>query len=175
MKICDLHTHTYYSDGSYSPAELAQEAKRVGLSAIAITDHNNVGGAEEFLKECEKQNIEGIIGTEFSTDYKNIELHLLGLFIKKESLASVNSICEEVRKNKEESKSFKAFALFVLVDIIGLLATILVMTLQDEFFPVVYFKIFGLNIDIIWLLCKCVMTLVCLIWNYIGRKKFIFK
>lgn len=103
MRICDLHTHTYFSDGSYSPTELVQEAKRVGLSAIAITDHNNVGGVEEFLNECEKQNIEGIIGTEFSTDYKNIELHVLGLFIKKESLASVNSICEEVRKNKDES------------------------------------------------------------------------
>lgn len=103
MKICDLHAHTYFSDGSYSPTELVQEAKRVGLSAIAITDHNNVGGVEEFLNECEKQNIEGIIGTEFSTDYKNIELHVLGLFIKKESLASVNSICEEVRKNKDES------------------------------------------------------------------------
>lgn len=103
MRICDLHAHTYFSDGSYSPTELVQEAKRVGLSAIAITDHNNVGGVEEFLNECEKQNIEGIIGTEFSTDYKNIELHVLGLFIKKESLASVNSICEEVRKNKDES------------------------------------------------------------------------
>ena len=39
-----------------------------------------------------------------STDYKNKELHILGLFIKKESLVSVNSICEEVRKNKDESK-----------------------------------------------------------------------
>lgn len=103
MKICDMHTHSNYSDGSFSPTELAQEAKRVGLSAIALTDHNNIGGIEEFLQECENQNIEGIIGTEFSTDYKNKELHILGLFIKKESLASVNSICEEVRKNKDES------------------------------------------------------------------------
>lgn len=103
MKICDLHTHSYYSDGSFSPVEIAQEAKRVGLSAVALTDHNNVGGIEEFLQECEKQNIEGIIGTEFSTDYKNTELHILGLFIKKESLSAVNDICEEVRKNKDES------------------------------------------------------------------------
>ena len=103
MKICDLHAHSNYSDGSFSPAELAQEAKRVGLSAIALTDHNNVGGIDEFLAECEKQNIEGIIGTEFSTDYKNTELHILGLFIDRESFDKVNSVCEEVRKNKDES------------------------------------------------------------------------
>ena len=82
MELCDLHTHSYYSDGSFSPVEIAQEAKRVGLSAVALTDHNNVGGIEEFLQECEKQNIEGIIGTEFSTDYRNTELHILGLFNK---------------------------------------------------------------------------------------------
>ena len=103
MRICDLHTHSNYSDGTFSPRELVQEAKRVGLSAIALTDHNNVGGVEEFLLECEKCNIEGVIGTEFSTDYNNTELHLLGLFIKKESLSAVNSVCEEVRKNKDES------------------------------------------------------------------------
>ncbi|MBR2384899.1 MAG: PHP domain-containing protein [Clostridia bacterium] len=103
MKICDLHTHSNYSDGTFSPTELVQEAKRVGLSAIALTDHNNVDGINEFLQECEKCDIEGIIGTEFSTDYKNIELHVLGLFIKKENLDEVNSICEQVRKNKDES------------------------------------------------------------------------
>ena len=103
MKICDLHTHSNYSDGTFSPRELAQEAKRVGLSAIALTDHNNVDGAEEFLDECERLNIEGVIGTEFSTDYKNTELHVLGLFINKDKLSVVNSVCEEVRKNKDES------------------------------------------------------------------------
>ena len=103
MKICDLHTHSYYSDGTFSPKELAREAKRVGLSAIALTDHNNVGGIEEFLSECERCNIEGIIGTEFSTDYNERELHILGLFIKKECLQEVNDLCEEVRSNKDKS------------------------------------------------------------------------
>ena len=103
MKICDLHTHSNYSDGSFSPTELAKEAKRVGLSAIALTDHNNVGGIDEFLSECERLGIEGIIGTEFSTDYKDKELHLLGLFIPRERLLDVNNLCDEVRNNKEES------------------------------------------------------------------------
>ena len=113
-----------------------------------------------------------LIGFWFNAAVSNTVGHIVGLLVN--FFLSVVFVYKQV-KNKEESKSFKAFALFVLVDIIGLLATILVMTLQDEFFPVVYVKILGLNIDIIWLLCKCLMTLVCLIWNYIGRKKFIFK
>lgn len=103
MKICDLHTHSYYSDGTFSPTELVEEAKRVGLLAIALTDHNNVGGIEEFSLACERLGIEGVFGTEFSTDYKQTELHLLGLFIPKDKLEKVNSFCEVVINNKEES------------------------------------------------------------------------
>ena len=65
--------------------------------------------------------------------------------------------------------------LFVLVDVIGLIATIIVMSLQEAYFPIVNIDILGHEFNIIWLACKCVMTLICLIWNYIGRKKFIFK
>ena len=113
-----------------------------------------------------------LAGFWFNAAVSNTVGHIVGLLVN--FFLSVIFVYKQV-KNKEESKSFKAFALFVLVDIIGLLATILVMSLQDKFFPVVMINIFTLEIDIIWLLCKCVMTLICLIWNYIGRKKFIFK
>ena len=65
--------------------------------------------------------------------------------------------------------------LFVMVDVIGLIATIIVMSLQEAYFPVVDIVIFNHNFNIIWLATKALMTIVCLIWNYIGRKKFIFK
>lgn len=113
-----------------------------------------------------------LIGFWFNAAVSNTVGHIVGLLVN--FFLSVVFVYKQV-KNKEESKSFKAFALFVLVDIIGLLATILVMSLQDKFFPEVLINIFSLDIDIVWLLCKCAMTLVCLIWNYIGRKKFIFK
>ena len=113
-----------------------------------------------------------LAGFWFNAAVSNTVGHIVGLLVN--FFLSVIFVYKQV-KNKEETKSFKAFALFVLVDIIGLLATILVMSLQDKFFPVVLINIFTLEIDIIWLLCKCVMTLICLIWNYIGRKKFIFK
>lgn len=113
-----------------------------------------------------------LAGFWFNAAVSNTVGHIVGLLVN--FFLSVIFVYKQV-KNKEETKSFKAFALFVLVDIIGLLATILVMSLQDKFFPIVMINIFTLEIDIIWLLCKCVMTLICLIWNYIGRKKFIFK
>ena len=113
-----------------------------------------------------------LAGFWFNAAVSNTVGHIVGLLVN--FFLSVIFVYKQV-KNKEETKSFKAFALFVLVDIIGLLATILVMSLQDKFFPIVMINIFTLEIDIILLLCKCVMTLICLIWNYIGRKKFIFK
>ena len=47
MKIVDLHAHTTASDGSYTPTELVRYAKKKGLSAIAITDHDTIAGVEE--------------------------------------------------------------------------------------------------------------------------------
>lgn len=103
MKICDLHTHSCYSDGTFTPRELIEKAKEVGLSAIALTDHNNMGGVKEFLSCAKEFGVEGVAGVEFSTDYKDKELHVLGLFIREEHFDVVESVCEEVRKNKEKS------------------------------------------------------------------------
>jgi len=40
--MLDLHFHSYYSDGVYSPKELAQEAKRLGFKIVSLTDHNGI-------------------------------------------------------------------------------------------------------------------------------------
>ena len=72
--FCDLHTHSYYSDGTYSPRELIDEAESLGLSAIALCDHNTVSGLPEFLEAAEGRDIEAIPAVEFSTDYKGTEL-----------------------------------------------------------------------------------------------------
>lgn len=50
--MIDLHTHSTFSDGSCSPTELVQLAKNIGLSAIALTDHNTISGLEEFEKQA---------------------------------------------------------------------------------------------------------------------------
>ena len=85
-KFCDLHTHSLYSDGTASPAELVREAKKEGLSAVTLTDHNTVAGLSEFTAAAKEQGIEGVCGIEFSADFESREIHILGLFIKEEYL-----------------------------------------------------------------------------------------
>ena len=53
-RFCDLHTHSTFSDGSFTPTELVAEAKRKGLCAIALTDHNTPSGMPQFLAAAEK-------------------------------------------------------------------------------------------------------------------------
>ncbi len=102
-RFCDLHTHTLYSDGTYTPTELIEEAEKIGLSYIALTDHNNTKGIPEFLKAAEGKNVNAIAGIEFSTDYKDKELHIIALHIKEEDFPIINRLVDELKKRKEES------------------------------------------------------------------------
>ena len=102
-KTCDLHTHSIFSDGSFTPAEIIDKATKIGLSAVALTDHNTVNGIPEFLRAAERANIEAIIGAEFSVDYNGTELHLLGLYIPEEKLCEVSELMQTANKRKEES------------------------------------------------------------------------
>lgn len=82
---CDLHIHTYYSDGVFSPEKIADTAIDVGLDAIALTDHDNVlscNVAREYLKSIGKDDkLEIIQGVEINTLYKGNEVHILGYFM----------------------------------------------------------------------------------------------
>lgn len=102
-KRCDLHMHSTYSDGSYSPAELVQEAERVGLSAIALTDHNSTAGLAEFMAAGAESELETAAGCEFSTDYLGTELHIVGMFLRPESWNTVEQYVEKMHIAKRES------------------------------------------------------------------------
>ena len=84
----DLHIHTYYSDGVFSPEKIIDTALDVGLQAIAITDHDNVLAydiGQKHIKENGLENkIELIIGIEVNTLYKNHEVHILGYMMNPE-------------------------------------------------------------------------------------------
>lgn len=79
-KYIDLHTHSLKSDGSMTPAEVVQEAKRAGLAAIALSDHDTVDGLPEAIAEGERIGVEVIPAIEFSVQSKT-ETHILGYFI----------------------------------------------------------------------------------------------
>ncbi len=65
---CDLHTHTYFSDGFYGPEHIIQLSKAFGVTAISITDHNCVDGVELARTVAEKQGIELICGAEINCE-----------------------------------------------------------------------------------------------------------
>ena len=82
-KYCDLHTHSTYSDGTFSPAEIIDAASKLNLSAVALCDHNNINGLNEFAGASEGKNIEAVPGIEFSVTFDTKKVHLLALFIEK--------------------------------------------------------------------------------------------
>ncbi len=85
MKTADLHIHTTFSDGTYTPEEVVKEASRQGLSAIAITDHDITDGILPALKYAAKIGIEIIPGVELSCEYNSKEIHVMGYYINWEN------------------------------------------------------------------------------------------
>ena len=102
-KICDLHTHSVFSDGTWTPTQLIEEAERIGLSAIALTDHNTVDGLEEFLSAARGKNLEAIPGVEFSTDYLDMDIHVVAHYVMPAHFQEVTGRMAEGRRKKEES------------------------------------------------------------------------
>ena len=102
-KFCDLHTHSVFSDGTCTPGQLIDEAAALGLSAIALTDHNTVDGLPEFLAAAEGKDILAIPGVEFSTDYNGRELHLLALFIDPAHFPTVRAVANDYLRRKAQS------------------------------------------------------------------------
>lgn len=99
---CDLHTHSHFSDGSFSPSQIIAQAKEAGL-IVALTDHNTVAGLPEFMAAAEQQGVRAIPGIEFSTVCRDKELHLVGLFIEPAHYAYVESVAETYIRQKAES------------------------------------------------------------------------
>jgi 3',5'-nucleoside bisphosphate phosphatase len=90
---CDLHMHTYYSDGRASPAEMVGQAAKVGLRLMAITDHDNTRGAREAAPLAARAGIELVPAIEFTCRWEgegapagNIDIDLLGYFMDWDAL-----------------------------------------------------------------------------------------
>jgi 3',5'-nucleoside bisphosphate phosphatase len=78
----DLHAHTTASDGDQSPTALVWWAKCVGLSAIAVTDHDTTGGIAEATEAGKKYGIEVVPGIELSAEIESpAQCHILGYFV----------------------------------------------------------------------------------------------
>lgn len=97
--MVDLHTHSTASDGTFTPAQLIQAAKKTGLSAIALTDHDTLAGLDEAEKEAQAAGIIFIRGIEISVNWQPGEFHLLGLDLRKQS-SEMNSLLQRLQKER---------------------------------------------------------------------------
>jgi predicted metal-dependent phosphoesterase TrpH len=103
--LIDLHTHTTASDGSFHPKDLVDEAGRVGLEALAITDHDTFAGYEEAKPYAHRSGLELIRGLELNS---RLELpghslryaHILAYFIDREPSAPFLDWLEEQRTDR---------------------------------------------------------------------------
>jgi len=100
--FADLHLHTIFSDGTYTPEELAGRARQLGLAAIAVTDHDTVEGCDRMSAACQPAGLEFIPATELTAEFDDNELHLLGYFIDTQNprLLAEMAKFQKVRQNR---------------------------------------------------------------------------
>ena len=88
--MIDLHCHSTASDGAVAPSDLPRLARDMGLSALALTDHDTTSGLADFLKASEQIGFNGIPGVELSVIENNLQCHIIGLYVQPD--------CEELQE-----------------------------------------------------------------------------
>jgi 3',5'-nucleoside bisphosphate phosphatase len=99
--MIDLHVHSTFSDGSCTPEELIGEAARIGLSAIALTDHDTTDGVPRFTAAAVSASIQAIAGVEISADVKSGTMHMLGYLIDPANRTLIDRL-KWLREGREE-------------------------------------------------------------------------
>lgn len=109
-RIIDLHVHSTESDGTLTPKDLVAEAKKAGLAAFALTDHDTCQGVCKAMPCATSAGIELIPGIELSTDYHGKEVHIVGLYIDIENEQLLKKTAE-YRKCRSERNALMVEAL----------------------------------------------------------------
>jgi len=94
MKIADLHLHTQFSDGTFTPEELVLYAQKSSLSCIALTDHDTMEGCARTAAACAAVQMMFIPGSELTAEHAEIEVHILGYFMDTGNQALLARIAE---------------------------------------------------------------------------------
>jgi predicted metal-dependent phosphoesterase TrpH len=94
MKFADLHLHTQFSDGTFTPEELVLNAQNKGLACIALTDHDTVEGCVRAAAACAKVGMQFIVGTELTAEHQDIEVHILGYLLDLQNQALLDGIAK---------------------------------------------------------------------------------
>ncbi|MBR3473971.1 MAG: PHP domain-containing protein [Oscillospiraceae bacterium] len=106
-KTIDLHIHTTASDGTVSPAAVVRCAKELGLSAVAITDHDTVSGCAEAAAAGQELGLEVVPGVELSSRYGKT-IHILGYFVRTNSPALTRVLSGVVAERDARNRKMAA-------------------------------------------------------------------
>lgn len=101
MPSADLHLHSSASDGRYPPREVMRRAHGVGLTAVALTDHDSVAGLPEAEQEARRLQIRFLPGCEISVTHRGKDLHLLAYFFGPPS-SRMQAILADIRASRGE-------------------------------------------------------------------------
>jgi predicted metal-dependent phosphoesterase TrpH len=96
----DLHIHTTASDGAYTPEQVVELARRSGLAAIAITDHDTLAGAAT-ARELSLRGLQVVVGVEVTAEIDAAEVHVLGYFVD-DADESLNLALTGLRAHRRE-------------------------------------------------------------------------
>lgn len=120
-RMIDLHVHTTASDGTFTPSDVVLLAKKSGLAAMAITDHDTIGGVAEAVNKANEEKLELIPGVEISVGNTD-NIHIIGLFVdyKNEELLNKLNLLSMYRRQRNEQ---------------------MILNLQNEGFDISYEKI----------------------------------
>jgi predicted metal-dependent phosphoesterase TrpH len=101
----DLHAHTTASDGSVSPADLIRKAVEIGLLAVAVTDHDTIGGLAEAQAEATRTGIDFVTGVELSVEDSGGRFHLLGYLFRADDPTLTETLARiRARRNERNEK-----------------------------------------------------------------------
>jgi 3',5'-nucleoside bisphosphate phosphatase len=125
--FADLHLHTNFSDGTFTPEELVERGQKAGLAAMSLTDHDTIEGCARMAAACAERGIRFITGTELTAELDGNEIHLLGYFIdidnpvllgemKKYQSVRQSRVHEMVRKLNELNIPLRAETVFKLAN-----------------------------------------------------------
>lgn len=107
MQNIDLHMHSVYSDGTYTPTELVTYAKKKGLSAISLTDHDTIDGLEEARNQSELLGLRFMNGVEINSYYylnnRRINIHVLGYSFVANEMKSYMTKLKALRDEHNEA------------------------------------------------------------------------
>jgi predicted metal-dependent phosphoesterase TrpH len=122
----EIHMHSSFSDGEFSPKALVNIAAQNGVSILSLTDHDTFIGASEFMEAARETDIFAFPGIEMTVRYRELTLHLLAYFKNNDSIEP------ELRKRVETLKDLRDRRMRELIDRID-------MVIPDRFRGMIQF------------------------------------